>query len=178
MWRTRCIKVQRSRLLSEQTSKHCKRTHSHRHISAAAVSEKQKGGRGKGAPSPQTTAPDDGTGRLKDFPAAPVVAAPQLETPEPDGEDDVYETQFADDDIRSKGGYTPFEELDFSEEDITHELTVHVDAPRSKCFQIWHNRLNYLEWFYNIGQVQQANLAPFTPALSTEWQLFNESHTL
>ena len=89
------------------------------------------------------------------------MAAPQLETPEPVGEDgeelDEHEHEFPDDDIRAHGGYTPFEHLDFSEEDITHELTIRVDAPRSKCFQIWQDRLNYLEWFDNIGQVRCAH---------------------
>ena len=115
----------------------------------------------------QPPPPDDGTGRLKDFRAPPVIPAPQLEIPEPepeyepegegegeedeDEEEDVF--QFPDDDFRSNGGYTPFEELDWSDEDITHELSIHVDAPRSKCFQIWEDRLNYLEWFDNIGQV-------------------------
>ena len=73
------------------------------------------------------------------------------EEEEEDDEDDPFEVP--DDDIRAQGGYTPFEELDWSEEDITHELSIHVDAPRSKCFQMWQERLNYLEWFDNIGQV-------------------------
>lgn len=111
----------------------------------------------------QPPPPDDGTGRLKDFRVPPVIAAPQLEVPEPEGEDDddedededdeEDEMQYPDDDIRAGGGYTPFEQLDWSDEDITHELSIHVDAPRTKCFQIWEDRLNYLEWFDSIAQV-------------------------
>lgn len=104
--------------------------------------------------SPPPTAPDDGVGRLEDFPVAPVIPAPQLETPDPDNVDDEdCGFEYPDDDFRSVLGHTPFEHLDFSDEDITHELTVQVDAPRSKCFQIWADRTNYLEWFDNIAQV-------------------------
>lgn len=113
--------------------------------------------------SPPPTAPDDGVGRLEDFPVAPVIPAPQLETPDPDNVDDEdCGFEYPDDDFRSALGHTPFEHLDFSDEDITHELTVQVDAPRSKCFQIWADRTNYLEWFDNIAQLivhrQEPNL--------------------
>ncbi|KAK9806711.1 hypothetical protein WJX72_000223 [[Myrmecia] bisecta] len=50
-------------------------------------------------------------------------------------------------------GYTPFEAIVFGEEEVSHELVVHVDAPVSNVFQIWENRLNYCEWFDLIGQV-------------------------
>jgi len=82
-----------------------------------------------------------------------VLPAPQLEIPDPDDDDEEAAFELPDEDIRSRGGYTPFEQLQFSDEDVTHELTVHVDAPRSKCFQIWNDRANYLEWFDNIYQV-------------------------
>lgn len=105
----------------------------------------------------QPPPPEDGTGRLKDFRVPPVIAAPQLEVPEPEGEEEEDDEedlhQYPDDDIRAEGGYTPFEELDWSDEDITHELSIHVDAPRTKCFQIWEDRLNYLEWFDSVAQV-------------------------
>lgn len=68
-------------------------------------------------------------------------------------EDEEDPFAFPDDDPRAHGGYTPFEELDWSEEDITHELSIHVDAPRSTCFQMWQDRYNYLEWFDSIAQV-------------------------
>ncbi len=121
-------------------------------MSAAATSEKVK--RGRVPSGPQTTAPEDGSGRLADFPLAPVLPAPQLEIPDPDDDDEEAAFEMPDDDIRSRGGYTPFEQLQFSDEDVTHELTVHVDAPRSKCFQIWSDHANYLEWFDNIYQVR------------------------
>lgn len=124
-------------------------------MSAAATSEKVK--RGRVPSAPQTTAPEDGSGRLADLPLAPVLPAPQLEIPDPDDDDEEAAFELPDDDIRARGGYTPFEMIQFSDEDVTHELTVHVDAPRSKCFQIWSNRANYLEWFDNIYQVR----APF-----------------
>ena len=107
------------------------------------------------------TAPEDGSGRLADIPLAPVLPAPQLEIPDPDDDDEEAAFEMPDDDIRSRGGYTPFEQLQFSDEDVTHELTVLVDAPRSKCFQIWSDRANYLEWFDNIYQVgSQLPLCP------------------
>lgn len=128
-------------------------------MSAAATSEKVK--RGRIPSAPQTAAPEDGSGRLADVPLAPVLPAPQLEIPDPDDDDEEPAFELPDDDIRSRGGYTPFEQLQFSDEDVTHELTVHVDAPRSKCFQIWSDRANYLEWFDNIYQVRsQLTLCP------------------
>ena len=137
-------------------SVHSKRRCSHRqcgrNISAAASSEKVR--RGRAPSNPQTVAPDDGAGRLADFPIPPVIPAPQLEIPDPDDDGEEAGLHYADEDIRSRGGYTPFESLQFSNEDIMHELTVHVAAPRSKCFQIWEDRANYLEWFDNIYQVE------------------------
>ena len=129
----------------------CSHKHLCRKVSAAATSEKVK--RGRVPSAPQTAAPEDGSGRLADLPLAPVLPAPQLETPDPDDDDEEPAFELPDEDIRSRGGYTPFEQLQFSDEDVTHELTVHVDAPRSKCFQIWSDRANYLEWFDNIYQV-------------------------
>ena len=166
---------------SSSNSRHCRHKLARRKVSASAAGEKTK--RGRGAPSSlQPPPPDDGTGRLKDFPFPPVIPGPQLDLPDPEGEDDEDEDEgededqeedgteieseneeedeeedpfeFPDDDIRAHGGYTPFEELDWSEEDITHELSIYVDAPRSKCFHMWQDRLNYLEWFDNIGQVR------------------------
>lgn len=40
-----------------------------------------------------------------------------------------------------------------ADEDITHEVITTVDAPVSKCFKIWENRMNWLEWFDLLGQV-------------------------
>ncbi len=130
----------------------CSHKRSRRKVSAAATSEKVK--RGRVPSAPQTAAPEDGSGRLADLPLAPVLPAPQLEIPDPDDDDEEPAFELPDEDIRSRGGYTPFEQLQFSDEDVTHELTVHVDAPRSKCFQIWSDRANYLEWFDNIYQVR------------------------
>ncbi|BDA47792.1 hypothetical protein COCOBI_11-0490 [Coccomyxa sp. Obi] len=50
-------------------------------------------------------------------------------------------------------GYTPFEYITFTDELIQHTLTVQVDAPVSKVYRIWANRLNYNEWFDLIGQM-------------------------
>lgn len=91
---------------------------------------------------------------------APVIPAPQLDTPDPDGDDEDAGFQYPQEDMRSAGGYTPYEHLQWSEEAVTHELTIHVDAPRSKCFQIWADRANYLEWFDNIHQVPSTLTLP------------------
>ena len=40
-----------------------------------------------------------------------------------------------------------------ADEDITHEVITTVDAPVNKCFKIWENRMNWLEWFDLLGQV-------------------------
>ena len=40
-----------------------------------------------------------------------------------------------------------------ADEDITHEVITTVEAPVSKCFKIWENRMNWLEWFDLLGQV-------------------------
>lgn len=149
----RCPRNQSSRLHTEHSSRRCKHKHK---VSATAAGEKSR--RGRPAPTTvQPPPPDDGSGRLKDFRVPPVIAAPQLEVPEPEGEEEEDDEedlhQYPDDDIRAEGGYTPFEELDWSDEDITHELSIHVDATRTKCFQIWEDRLNYLEWFNSIAQL-------------------------
>eukprot|EP00891_Asterochloris_glomerata_P008245 jgi/Astpho2/8245/Aster-x1504 len=54
--------------------------------------------------------------------------------------------------FRERGNYTPFEYIGFTDEDITHEVITTVDAPVSKCFKIWENRMNWLEWFDLLGQ--------------------------
>ncbi len=44
-------------------------------------------------------------------------------------------------------GYTPFEYIQFSEDEIVHEIVTHVEAPVATCFAHWKERLNWLEWF-------------------------------
>ncbi|EIE18215.1 hypothetical protein COCSUDRAFT_60416 [Coccomyxa subellipsoidea C-169] len=50
-------------------------------------------------------------------------------------------------------GYTPFEYITFTDELIEHTLSIQVDAPVSKVYRVWANRINYNEWFDLIGQV-------------------------
>ncbi len=51
-----------------------------------------------------------------------------------------------------RGGYTPFEYVDFTDEDVLHEVQVRVSKPRSHVFEVWADRLNYGEWFSLLGQ--------------------------
>lgn len=51
-----------------------------------------------------------------------------------------------------RGGYTPFEYVDFTEEDVLHEVQVRVRRPRAHVFEVWADRLNYGEWFSLLGQ--------------------------
>ena len=51
-----------------------------------------------------------------------------------------------------RGGYTPFEFVDFTDEDVLHEVQVRVRKPRSHVFEVWADRLNYGEWFSLLGQ--------------------------
>jgi hypothetical protein len=51
-----------------------------------------------------------------------------------------------------RGGYTPFEYVDFTDEDVLHEVQVTVDKPREHVFEVWADRLNYGEWFSLLGQ--------------------------
>ena len=53
-------------------------------------------------------------------------------------------------------GVTPFQFVDLSEEQIRHEITVHVEAPLEFCFSVWAERLNYTEWFDLISEVRRA----------------------
>lgn len=51
-----------------------------------------------------------------------------------------------------KNDYTPFEYLSFLDEEIVHHINVQVDAPVSKVYSIWEERLNWTEWFDLISQ--------------------------
>lgn len=51
-----------------------------------------------------------------------------------------------------RGGYTPFEMVGFSEEDVSHDVSVTVNAPRSVVYGIWADRANYGQWFSSIAQ--------------------------
>ena len=94
-----------------------------------------------------------GRGRLKDWPGPPAILQPQVERP--DGlPDDDGGREPREDDIRNYIGYSPFEYLQFSDEEVAHELNIHVNAPRSTCYQFWSERANYLEWFDLIAQVR------------------------
>ncbi|GAB4820294.1 hypothetical protein N2152v2_007340 [Parachlorella kessleri] len=63
---------------------------------------------------------------------------------------------------REGGGYTPFEFISFSEIVLRHELVQRVEAPVAKCFQIWKDRFNWMQWFDMIEEVgfheEDANL--------------------
>ena len=93
--------------------------------------------------------------RLADWPVAPGIPHPQIELPDGLDEDDSGRVM-RDDDIRNYIGYSPFEHLHFSEEEITHELIITVNKPRSECYQFWLERKNYLAWFNMIAQVTPA----------------------
>ena len=49
--------------------------------------------------------------------------------------------------------YTPFELIDYCEDGLRHEIKMVVDAPIEKCFAIWSDRLNWLQWFDMIEEV-------------------------
>ena len=51
-----------------------------------------------------------------------------------------------------RGGYTPFEYVDFTDEDVLHEVQLRVRKPRAHVFEVWADRLNYGEWFSLLGQ--------------------------
>lgn len=59
---------------------------------------------------------------------------------------------------REGGGYTPFEFITFSDEVLRHEVALRVDAPVSKCFQIWSDRFNWMQWCAEIEEVRWALL--------------------
>ena len=54
---------------------------------------------------------------------------------------------------REGGGYTPFEFISFSDIVLRHEVVQRVEAPVAKCFQIWKDRFNWLQWFDMIEEV-------------------------
>ncbi|KAK2079286.1 hypothetical protein QBZ16_002977 [Prototheca wickerhamii] len=54
---------------------------------------------------------------------------------------------------RRSGAYTPFELIDYCEDGLRHEIKMVVDAPIEKCFAIWSDRLNWLQWFDMIEEV-------------------------
>ena len=112
---------------------------------AAATRQKQSASE---TATPDTEVPEGFPG----FEPPPTLEGEGLGLDEDDEGPEDPVSEFDDEDIRAEGGYTPFETLDFSNDDITHEVTINVDAPRSKCYQIWLDRLNYLEWF-DITQV-------------------------
>lgn len=51
-----------------------------------------------------------------------------------------------------RGGYTPFEYVDFTDEDVLHEVQITVNKPRKHVYEVWADRLNYGEWFSLLGQ--------------------------
>jgi uncharacterized membrane protein len=50
--------------------------------------------------------------------------------------------------------YTPFEMIEYSDTVLKHEVRVHVAAPVDKCYSIWSDRLNWLQWFDMIEEVR------------------------
>lgn len=51
-----------------------------------------------------------------------------------------------------RGGYTPFEFVSFSDDDVLHDITVTVAAPLPTVYAVWADRANYGEWFSLITQ--------------------------
>lgn len=51
-----------------------------------------------------------------------------------------------------RGGYTPFEYVDFTEEDVLHEVKISVSKNKEHVYEVWADRLNYGEWFSLLGQ--------------------------
>ncbi len=37
---------------------------------------------------------------------------------------------------------------------MKHELTLNVNASCLKCYQVWYDRLNWMEWFGVIDEVR------------------------
>jgi hypothetical protein len=58
---------------------------------------------------------------------------------------------------REGGGYTPFEFISFSDEVLRHEVVQRVEAPVSKCFKIWSDRFNWMQWFDMIEEVRRCS---------------------
>ena len=54
---------------------------------------------------------------------------------------------------KSSGGYTPFEFIEFTEVILKHEVGIQVKSPVSHCYTVWHNRLNWLQWFDFIDEM-------------------------
>jgi len=50
-------------------------------------------------------------------------------------------------------GYTPFEFIEFTDIPLKHEVSVWVDRPVADCYKVWHNRLNWMQWFTMIDEV-------------------------
>lgn len=50
-------------------------------------------------------------------------------------------------------GYTPFEFIEFTDLPLKHEVSMWVDRPISDVYKIWHNRLNWMQWFDMIEEV-------------------------
>jgi len=77
-----------------------------------------------------------------------------------DNNDNIFDQE--DDDLilekfagmrKSSGGYTPFEFIEFSNIVLKHEVSIRVKAPPSHCYQVWHNRCNWMEWFDLIDEM-------------------------
>lgn len=50
-------------------------------------------------------------------------------------------------------GFTPFEFIEFTDIPLKHEVSVWVDRPIGDCYQVWDNRLNWMQWFDMIDEV-------------------------
>lgn len=159
----------KARVSCQAAAKHCQPKPVQRKVSTAATSTQQ---RQEGAKSAEVE--DDKKG-FSDFEPPPVLPGAQLQLDDLDLEEgpDDPSFEYHEQDVRSAGGYTPFETLDFSNDDITHEVTIRVDAPRSKCYQIWLDRLNYLEWF-DITQVWRSACSACQCSAFLSWRsLYN-----
>ena len=58
--------------------------------------------------------------------------------------------------------------MDLSDEQIKHEITMHVEAPIRFCYNVWADRLNYTEWFDLIAEVRDLHISSLSSPLSKD----------
>ncbi|KAL6777899.1 hypothetical protein ACKKBG_A16130 [Auxenochlorella protothecoides x Auxenochlorella symbiontica] len=66
-------------------------------------------------------------------------------------EEEVYMERFNG--YRRQGDYTPFELIEYTDKAMQHEVVMPVAAGIEKCYSIWSDRLNWLQWFDMIEEV-------------------------
>ena len=115
---------------------------------------------------------DDGAAAPTEDAAAATAAAASTPTPTPAAASPATTTTSSDADLKPapiwagrRGGYTPFEFVSFADDDVLHDVSVTVAAPRPLVYSIWADRSNYGEWFSLITQsvhhVGDASLASY-----------------